>query len=106
MLLLLVLALFGCSEGERESQTADTEAIISEQSEHVHSDITKSDSESGAWNKICTVCGGEVNAELKTVTYDNKVYGFGCVGCPEKFEEKPQDYVKNLNEEGTEYLGG
>ncbi len=105
MLLVLVLALFGCSKGERESQTADTEAAISEKSEHVHADVPESAAESDAWNKICPVCGGEVNAELETVTYDGKVYGFGCPGCPEKFSESPQDYVKNLNEDGTEYIG-
>ncbi len=106
LLFSIFLALFGCSKKEQESQTVDAEAVTNEQSEHVHAAVTESSSESDAWNNICPVCGGEVNAELETVTYNGKVYGFGCPGCPEKFSESPQDYVKNLNEDGTEFIGG
>lgn len=106
LLLVLALALFGCSKGEQESQTADAKAVASELTEHVHAAVTESGSESDAWNRICPVCGGEVTLDLETVTHDGKVYGFGCPGCPEKFEKNPQDYVKNLNEDGTEFIGG
>ena len=106
MLFVMALALFGCSKGEQEGQTADANAVTNEHTNHVHAAVTESGSESDAWNKICPVCGGEVNAELETVTYDGKVYGFGCPGCPEKFREEPQDYVKNLNADGTEFMGG
>ena len=106
MLLVLALALFGCSKGEQEGQTADANAVTSEHTEHVHAAVTESGSESDAWNKICPVCGGPVTTDLETVTDDGKVYGFGCAGCPEKFEQSPQDYVKNLNEDGTEFIGG
>ena len=105
MLLVMALLLFACSNGEQESQTADAKAVASEPVEHVH-DASMDDSESDAWNRICPVCGGEVTGDLETVTHDAKVYGFGCAGCPEKFEQNPQDYVKNLNEDGTEFIGG
>ena len=106
MLLVMALALFGCSKGEQEGQTADASAVNCEHTELVHAAVTESGSESDAWNKICPVCGGEVTGDSETVTHDGKVYGFGCPGCPEKFEKNPQDYVKNLNEDGTEYIGG
>ena len=106
MLLVMALALFGCSKGEQEGQTADAKAVASELTEHVHASVTESGSESDAWNKICPVCGGPVTTDLETVTYEDKVYGFGCAGCPEKFEQNPQDYVKNLNGDGTEFIGG
>ena len=106
MLLVMALALFGCSKGEQESQTADVKTVPSELTEHVHASVTESGSESDAWNKICPVCGGTVTTDSETVTYEDKVYGFGCAGCPEKFEQNPQDYVKNLNEDGTEFIGG
>lgn len=106
LLLSMLLASVACSKGDQKSQTADTKAAMHEQSEHDHTAMTESGSESDAWNKICPVCGGEVSADMKTVTYEGKVYGFGCAGCPEKFEENPQDYVKNLNEDGTEFIGG
>ena len=106
LLLSMFLTLFGCSKEEQESQAVDEEAVTNEQSEHVHAAVTESGSESDAWNKICPVCGGPVTTDLETVTYEDKVYGFGCAGCPEKFEQNPQDYVKNLNEDGTEFIGG
>ena len=59
-----------------------------------------------SWNKECPVCGGPVSTDTKTVTYESKVYGFGCAGCPEKFEQNPQEYTKNLNEDGTKFIGG
>ncbi len=106
MLFVMALALFGCSKGEQEGQTADANAVTNEHTNHVHAAVTESGSESDTWNKICPVCGGPVTTDLETVTYEDKVYGFGCAGCPEKFEQNPQDYVKNLNEDGTEYIGG
>ncbi len=81
MLLVMALALFGCSKGEQDGQTADTNAVTSEHTEHMHAAVTESGSESDAWNRLCP-------------------------GCPEKFEKNPQDYVKNLNEDGTEFIGG
>ena len=106
MFLVMALALFGCSKGGQEGQTAEAKAVLSEHTEHVHDASMNDDSESDAWNKVCPVCGGAVTIDLETVTHDGRVYGFGCPGCPEKFEQNPQDYVKNLNEDGTGYIGG
>jgi len=106
MLLVMALLLFACSNGEQGSQTTDAKAVTSEHTEHMHDANMDDDSEGDAWNKVCPVCGGEVTGDLETVTHDGKVYGFGCPGCPEEFEQNPQNYVKNLNEDGTEFMGG
>ena len=59
-----------------------------------------------AWNKVCPVKGNEVNVEVGTVEYNGKNYGFCCPGCDDKFQKNPEKYFKNLNEDGTEFIGG
>jgi YHS domain-containing protein len=58
-----------------------------------------------AWNKVCPVKGGEVEADAPIFKYDGKVYGFCCPGCESKFEKNPEKYLKNLNEDGSEFIG-
>ncbi len=57
------------------------------------------------WNKVCPVKGGEVDPEVGTVEYNGKAYGFCCPGCDSKFKKDPEKYSKNLNEDGTEFIG-
>ncbi|MFQ5639377.1 MAG: YHS domain-containing protein [bacterium] len=98
----LLFALFACSKGEQDTH-AD-EAVVEQHDHDADHTMTTELAEktaSKAWNKICPVCGGEVDATLKTVTYDGKIYGFGCPGCPEDFSKNPQKYVGKLNEDGT-----
>jgi len=57
------------------------------------------------WNKVCPVKGEEVDAEAPTVEYNGKVIGFCCPGCDSKFQKDPESYMKNLNEDGTEFIG-
>ena len=57
------------------------------------------------WNKVCPVRGEEVDPEAPTVEYNGKVYGFCCPGCDAKFEKNPEKYSKNLNEDGTQFIG-
>jgi YHS domain-containing protein len=57
------------------------------------------------WNKVCPVKGEEVDAEAPTVEYNGKVIGFCCPGCDLKFKKDPEKYMKNLNEDGTEFIG-
>jgi len=59
----------------------------------------------GIWNKVCPVKGEEVDAEAPTVEYNGKVIGFCCPGCDSKFQKDPEKYMKNLNEDGTEFIG-
>ena len=95
-LLLAILVIFSaCSKAEHENQTQET----------AYSAETGSKTEMAVWNKVCPVCAGEVTTDLETVTYDGKVYGFGCAGCPEKFGKNPENFVKNLSEDGAEFIG-
>ena len=57
------------------------------------------------WNRVCPVRGEEVDVEAPTVKYNGKVIGFCCPGCDSKFQKDPEKYMKNLNEDGTEFIG-
>jgi YHS domain-containing protein len=63
-----------------------------------------SESSAVAFNKVCPVKGGEVDPDSPTFEYQGKVYGFCCPGCESKFEKDPETYLKNLNEDGSEFL--
>ena len=56
------------------------------------------------WNRVCPVRGEEVDVEAPTVKYNGKVIGFCCPGCDSKFQKDPEKYMKNLNEDGTEFI--
>jgi YHS domain-containing protein len=57
------------------------------------------------WNKVCPVKGEEIDADSPTVEYNGKVIGFCCPGCDSKFQKDPEKYMKNLNEDGTKFIG-
>ena len=57
-----------------------------------------------AFNKVCPVKGGEVDSDSPTFEYQGKVYGFCCSGCESKFEKDPETYLKNLNDDGSEFI--
>lgn len=92
---LMLLVLSACSETKQDTLEEDS-AITAE--------IVKA--ETDVWNKVCPICGDEVDLDGETVTYQGKVYGFGCPGCPSQFEADPEKYVNNLSEDGTEFIGG
>ncbi|QOJ30547.1 MAG: YHS domain-containing protein [Ignavibacteriales bacterium] len=48
--------------------------------------------------------GDEVDPEVKTVTYNGKVYGFCCKGCIKKFSNNPEKYAAKLSEDGTKLI--
>jgi len=57
------------------------------------------------WNKVCPVTGEEVDNETPTVEYNDKTIGFCCSRCKSKFEKDPESYIKNLNEDGSKFIG-
>lgn len=57
------------------------------------------------WNKVCPVKGEEIDTDAPTVEYNGKLIGFCCPGCDSKFQKDPDKYLKNLNEDGTEFIG-
>lgn len=61
-------------------------------------------SEAKIWNKFCPVKGGEIDTETATVEYEGKAIGFCCPGCDDKFSKNPEKYLKNLSEDGQEFI--
>lgn len=61
------------------------------------------DQESKSWNTVCPVEGNKVNPEIKTFTYNDKVYGFCSNVCATAFNEDPAYHSAQLNEDGTKY---
>ena len=57
------------------------------------------------WNKVCPVKGEEIDADAPTVEYNGKLIGFCCPGCDSKFQKDPEKYMKNLNEDGSKFIG-
>ena len=57
------------------------------------------------WNKVCPVKGEETEADAPTFEYNGKIIGFCCPGCDSKFQKDPEKYMKNLNEDGTKFIG-
>lgn len=57
------------------------------------------------WNKVCPVKGEEIDADAPTVEYNGKLIGFCCPGCDSKFQKNPEKYMKNLNEDGSKFIG-
>lgn len=90
---IVMMMLLSCSQNDDEMETDTSNAAGNEQAVELVS-----------WNKVCPVRGGEVDPEVTTVTYQGKVYGFCCPGCDDKFSEDPGKYLKNLSEDGTEFL--
>lgn len=43
-------------------------------------------------NRICAICGMEVDPDLPTATYQGKLIGFGCKACPATFAANPDLY--------------
>jgi YHS domain-containing protein len=58
-----------------------------------------------AFNKVCPVKGEEIDADAPTVEYNGKLIGFCCPGCDSKFQKDPEKYMKNLNEDGSKFIG-
>jgi len=66
---------------------------------------TKSTTEIEVWNIVCPIDGKAINPEIKVITYKNHKYGFCSEDCAVLFKENPEAYIKNLSNDGTEFLG-
>ncbi len=104
LLSLLLMGLLACSQndGSKQSQeeaTPTEEAVAADPGDAAGVQVA-------TWNKFCPIRGGKVSAEAPTVEYKGKVIGFCCPGCDENFMKDPDKFVKNLSEDGSEFLGG
>lgn len=89
-------------------EAPDTTKKHGEECHHDMQDTVKKVSEevpTTAWNTVCPVMGKKVNPKVKLEVYNGKAYGFCCAGCDAKFAKDPEKYVKNLNEDGTRFIG-
>ncbi|MEI7812465.1 MAG: YHS domain-containing protein [Ignavibacteria bacterium] len=57
-----------------------------------------------AWNAVCPVLGNKVDADVETVEYKGKAYGFCCQGCDRKFKANPEKYIRKLSNDGKMIL--
>jgi YHS domain-containing protein len=68
-------------------------------------DESKETTDIQTWNKICPVTGEELESDAITFEYKGKTIGFCCKRCESKFEKDPEKYIKNLNEDGSKFIG-
>jgi len=108
LLIILPFAVFLCSltlaqeNPVIENQGTKLDTIVNQEQKV---DTTASVLEMEIWNKVCPVMGNKVDVDGPTVEYNGKLYGFCCPGCDAKFEKNPEKYSKNLNEDGTRFIG-
>ncbi len=93
---------------EKMEQTKDSKDCCG--TDKTHSDVmmkkTNDVSQLKTWNKVCPVTGEEIDADdVKTVEYAGKTIGLCCSKCIKKFEKDPAKYMKNLNEDGSKFIG-
>jgi len=85
-----------CSHSCCGTKDSHSEVIMEKSSESASVQI---------WNKVCPVKGEEIDADAPTVEYNGKTIGFCCPGCDSKFQKDPEKYMKNLNEDGSKFIG-
>jgi YHS domain-containing protein len=92
---------------EKQKCTKDSSSCCSKQTMHSEMKMESSTETVSVipWNKVCPVKGEDVDPEAPTVEYNGKVYGFCCPGCDAKFQKDPEKYLKNLNEDGSKFIG-
>lgn len=66
---------------------------------------TRSNLQSEPWNKVCPIEGDPVYSGVSTVEYNGKIYGLCCEDCQTEFRNVPEKYLKNLSENGSEFIG-
>lgn len=85
-------------------ENAQRDSLV-EITESGDSSVAAESTELQIWNKVCPVKGNPVEDDSPTVEYNGKLYGFCCPGCDTKFAKNPEKYAKNLNEDGTKFIG-
>ena len=108
---VLVLAQDNSETTNKEKQSCSKDSSSCCSKQNMHSDMkmeSSTETETATvqiWNKVCPVKGEEIDADSPTVEYNGKVIGFCCPGCDSKFQKDPEKYMKNLNEDGSKFIG-
>jgi len=91
---------------EKHGCMKDSSSCCAKHESHSEMNMEKGSKTANAqvWNKVCPVKGEEVDAEAPTVEYNGKIIGFCCPGCDSKFQKDPEKHMKNLNEDGSEFI--
>ena len=114
---LALISLFGISTfaqekpetemKERKECTKDSKSCCgASEISGMQMKASKETTEVRIWNKVCPIKGESVDTEVPTFEYNGKIIGFCCPGCDSKFHKDPEKYMKNLNEDGTKFIGG
>jgi YHS domain-containing protein len=89
---------------DEQNEVAQHDSVATTE-EYTDSISAQNSAELQIWNKVCPVMGNKVDPDGPTVEYNGKLYAFCCPGCDAKFEKNPEKYSKNLNEDGTRFIG-
>ena len=105
MSLSAVIFFFIVALAQENHQTEQKETEHQAQVEKIQKTDSTETASREIWNKVCPVKGNPVEEDSPTVEYNGKVYGFCCPGCDTKFAKNPEKYSKNLNDDGTKFIG-
>lgn len=89
---------------DKQNEVAQQDSMATTE-EYNDSSSMQNSTELQIWNKVCPVKGNPIEEDTPTVEYNGKLYGFCCPGCDTKFAKNPEKYAKNLNEDGTKFIG-
>ena len=108
--LVSILAVFAVAQEKPETEKKEkkecSHSCCGTKESHSEANMEKSSETASVqiWNKVCPVKGEEIDVDAPTVEYNGKLIGFCCPGCDAKFQKDPEKYMKNLNEDGSEFI--
>lgn len=107
--LVTVLGVFTLAQEQPETKTTEKKECSKDSkccsTENKETSSLTSENNLVVWNKVCPVKGEEIDSDAPTVEYNGKLIGFCCPGCDSKFQKDPEKYLKNLNDDGSEFIG-
>jgi len=104
--LTVAVAIFlGVAASNNSSSNQTSQAnVVQGEGQCCPDDTEHHASKEKAWNEVCPVMGGKVQANTVTVEYNGKHYGFCCGGCDDQFAENPEKFAANLSEDGKQFI--
>jgi YHS domain-containing protein len=111
---ILVLGAFTLAQEKHETEQKEKKECsnkssccsgMKESSSEINMEKNSETASAQIWNKVCPVKGEEIDANAPTFEYNGKLIGFCCPGCDSKFQKDPEKYMKNLNEDGSKFIG-